>query len=81
MPIAATWPAGGPPLLWKQPIGEGWGSFAVADGVAFTLERRRDRELVAAYDVADGRELWTVDWRSRFAESADRDGPRTTPVW
>ena len=32
--LAATWPAGGPPRLWKQPIGEGHASFAVAGGVA-----------------------------------------------
>jgi outer membrane protein assembly factor BamB len=79
--VLDTWPAGGPPLLWKQPIGEGWSSFAVADGVAFTLERRRDRELVAAYDLESGRELWTASWPSRFEERADRDGPRSTPTW
>ncbi len=81
MAVVDDWPAEGPPLLWKQPIGEGWSSFAIADGVAFTLERRRDREMVAAYDLDDGRELWTASWRSRFTEAADRDGPRTTPAW
>ena len=81
MTLVETWPAEGPALLWKQPIGEGWSSFAVADGVAFTLERRRDREMAVAYDVDDGRELWSASWQSRFAEAADRDGPRTTPAW
>src|SRR5688572_8194432 len=81
MTLVDVWPAEGPALLWKQPIGEGWSSFTVADGVAFTLERRRDREMVVAYDIDDGRELWTAAWRSRFAEAADRDGPRTTPTW
>ncbi len=81
MAVIEEWPPDGPPLLWKQPIGEGWSSFAVADGAAFTLERRRDREVVAAYDLTDGRELWTASWQSRFAEQADRDGPRSTPVW
>jgi outer membrane protein assembly factor BamB len=80
-PLLDPWPPEGPPLLWKQPIGEGWSSFAVADGVAFTIERRRDLEVVAAYDVSDGRELWTASWRSRFEERADRDGPRSTPAW
>jgi outer membrane protein assembly factor BamB len=81
VPVSTDWPAEGPALLWKQPIGEGWSSFAVADGVAFTLEKRRKQELVAAYDVESGRELWTLAWPSRFAELADRDGPRATPVW
>ncbi|HUF84673.1 MAG TPA: PQQ-binding-like beta-propeller repeat protein, partial [Acidimicrobiia bacterium] len=81
MPVLAEWPDGGPPMLWKQPIGEGWASFAVADGVAFTIERRREEEVVAAYEVADGREVWTVAWPSTFAEAVDRDGPRATPAW
>jgi outer membrane protein assembly factor BamB len=81
MPVLDDWPPEGLPLLWKQPIGEGWSSFAIADGVAFTLERRRRKELVAAYELDSGRELWTVAWRSKFAEAPDRDGPRATPVW
>jgi outer membrane protein assembly factor BamB len=83
MAVVDDWPAEGPPLLWKQPIGEGWSSFAVADGVAFTIERRRDLEVVAAYDVDDGRELWTVSWRSRFSAhpAGGGDGPRATPSW
>jgi len=81
MPVVDDWPSAGLPLLWKQPIGQGWSSFAVADGVAYTLERRRAQEVVAAYDVASGRELWSESWKSSFSESADRDGPRATPVW
>jgi outer membrane protein assembly factor BamB len=81
MPVVDDWPAEGPPLLWKQPIGEGWSSFAIADGVAFTLERRHHHELIAAYDLADGRELWTASWSSRFNDRVDRNGPRATPVW
>ena len=80
-PVVEAWARFGLPLLWKQPIGEGWGSFAVADGVVFALERRRDREVAAAYQLESGRELWTAAWPSRFAEAADRDGPRSTPAW
>jgi outer membrane protein assembly factor BamB len=81
MAVVAEWPPAGLPLLWRQPVGEGWGSFAVADGVAFTIERRRDQEVVAAYRLDDGRELWTSSWDSSFSEAADRDGPRATPLW
>jgi hypothetical protein len=59
-PVAASWPAGGPRQLWKQPIGEGHASFVIARGGAFTIEPRRAREVVAAYDLKTGRELWTT---------------------
>ena len=66
--------------LWKQPVGGGYASFAVSGGLAFTIEQRRDREVVAAYDVATGRQKWVVDWAAHFSESMGGDGPRTTPV-
>jgi outer membrane protein assembly factor BamB len=80
-PIRTDWPAGGPPLLWKQPIGLGYASFVVAGGRAFTIEQRRDREVVAAYDVATGREAWTHGWPGEFVESMGGDGPRATPTY
>ncbi len=79
-PLAATWPAGGPRRLWTQPIGEGYASFVAARGIAYTIEQRRDREVVAAYDIATGRERWTVGWTTLFAEAMGGDGPRATPT-
>jgi len=81
VPIQTTWPAGGPRLLWKQPIGGGYASFVVAEGVAFTIEQRRRQEVVAAYDVETGRELWTQASDAEFIESMGGDGPRATPTW
>ena len=78
--IATSWPANGLPMLWKQPVGIGFASFVVADGRAFTIEQRRKQEVVAAYDVATGRELWTQAWDAEFSEE-NGDGPRATPTW
>ena len=58
-PIRTDWPADGLPRLWQQPVGGGYASFAAADGRLFTIEQRRDREVVAAYDAETGHELWT----------------------
>lgn len=80
-PVRTDWPAGGLTPLWKQPIGGGYASFAVADGRAFTIEQRRTQEVVAAYDVATGRELWTHAWDGDFKEWMGGDGPRATPAW
>jgi outer membrane protein assembly factor BamB len=79
--INTHWPSQGPPLLWRQPIGGGYASFVVADGHAFTIEQRRNQEVVVAYEVETGRELWTHAWEAEFHESMGGDGPRATPTW
>ena len=79
--LLTAWPPEGPKLLWKQPIGGGYASFAIARGRAFTIEQRGPQEVAAAYDVQTGRELWTNAWTATFAESMGGDGPRATPAW
>ena len=80
MEVSTTWPAQGPPLLWKEPVGIGYASFVIADKRAYTIEQRRGKETVAAYDVETGRELWTQGWSAQYNDSTG-DGPRATPTW
>jgi outer membrane protein assembly factor BamB len=80
-PILTAWPDDGLKPLWRQPSGGGYASFAVAEGRAFTIEQRREKEVVVAYDVQSGREVWTHDWPARFSEAMGGDGPRATPTW
>jgi len=80
-PILTSWPRQGLRRLWKQPVGGGYASFVVAGGRAFTIEQRRNQEVVAAYDVQSGRELWTNGWNANFQESMGGDGPRATPTY
>lgn len=79
--ILTVWPADGPPLLYKQPIGGGYSSFTVGGGLAYTLEQRGKEELVAAYEPRTGREVWTDRWSARFSEGMGGDGPRSTPAY
>ncbi len=78
--VTTSWPASGLPVLWKQPVGVGHASFVVADGKAYTIEQRRSQEVVAAYDINNGRELWTQKWNAEYTDSTG-DGPRATPTW
>src|SRR5688572_10058358 len=78
--VSTSWPASGLPVIWKQPVGLGHSSFAVADAKAYTIEQRRNQEVVAAYDLGTGRELWTAKWNAEFSDSTG-DGPRATPTW
>ena len=78
--LLKAWPKGGPPLAWQvKGAGEGYSSFAVAQGRVFTLGARGDTEYVLAFDAASGKRLWEVQHGRRF--SNDRgDGPRATPT-
>jgi outer membrane protein assembly factor BamB len=80
-PILTAWPAQGLTPLWKQPIGGGYASFSIAGGRAFTIEQRRQQEVVAAYELETGREIWTHGWDGAFTEWMGGDGPRATPSW
>jgi outer membrane protein assembly factor BamB len=80
-PINTEWPAAGLPRLWKQPIGGGYASFTVGEGRAYTIEQRRDKEAVTAYDIETGRELWAFLYPASFDEVLGGPGPRATPVY
>jgi hypothetical protein len=78
--LLQTWPAGGPPLAWQaKGAGEGYSSFAAADGRLITLGARGDREYVIAFDAASGKQLWATAHGRRFGNDRG-DGPRGTPT-
>ncbi len=83
-PIRTEWDGLTP--MWKKSIGGGRASFAIAHGRAFTIEQRGRDEVVAAYDVQTGKELWSNAWRERFNSKlmglwGGGEGPRATPMW
>lgn len=79
--ILTRWPAPGLRELWRNPCGGGYASFVVAEGLAFTIEQRRELEVIAAYALDTGREVWTYDYPARFEEWMGGDGPRATPTY
>jgi outer membrane protein assembly factor BamB len=58
------WPAGGPKVVWKTPAVDGFSSFAVAGGKAFTIVGREldggAQEVCVALSADTGKELWAV---------------------
>lgn len=79
--IRTNWTRDGLTPVWREPVGAGYASMVVARGRIFTIEQRGAREVVAAYDLATGRELWTTGWDAAFREMMGGDGPRATPTW
>ena len=79
-PIRLAWTGLTP--MWKKPVGGGRASFSIAGTWAFTIEQRDRNEVVAAYDVTTGRELWTNAWPERFSTLlGGGSGPRATPTY
>ena len=84
--ILQQWPAGGPRRLWKKPLPDGFGSFAVSQGRAYTSVKRRigaePQEVFVALNADTGEELWAtpVGVSAREGISGEGDGPRSTPA-
>lgn len=88
-----AWPQGGPRALWKAPTPNGFSSFAVGGGRAYTLIARPvegvQREVCIALDGETGHELWSAPigiakyqngGDDGVAENRGGDGPRSTPT-
>jgi outer membrane protein assembly factor BamB len=88
-----NWPASGPKVVWKVPVKNGFSSFTISGGKAFTQMNRdidgAPREVCVALDIATGKELWatpvgvgTYDGGgdSGTPDNKGGDGPRSTPT-
>jgi|CXWL01.1.fsa_nt_gi outer membrane protein assembly factor BamB len=77
--LAGSWPAGGPAVLWRVPVGEGYSGMAVADGRLFTAYASGADEVLVAHDAATGKELWRLRL-DRVWTDGQGNGPRSTPT-
>jgi outer membrane protein assembly factor BamB len=78
--LARDWDKRPPRQLWRQPVGAGWGAFAVVNGYAVTQEQRGDDECVVCYRLADGATVWVHRDPVHFQASMGGPGPRATPT-
>lgn len=79
-PLSRDWKAHPPKLVWKQPCGAGWASFAILGDALVTIEQRHDKEAVVCYEAATGREAWVHAYPTEFRETMGGIGPRATPT-
>ncbi len=78
--LTRDWTQHPPQRLWRQSIGAGWSSFAVAGNFAITQEQRGEIEMVVAYDLKSGRVHWSHGDNTGFTSPITGDGPRATPT-
>ncbi|HYN22050.1 MAG TPA: PQQ-binding-like beta-propeller repeat protein [Thermoanaerobaculia bacterium] len=77
--LLKSWPAGGPKVLWKIPMGEGFSHLTVAKGRLFTLYGQGAHDFAAAYHAGTGRPLWRVPLGRKYTDGQG-NGPRSTPT-
>ena len=76
-----SWPKGGPRLLWKaQDLGEGFSAPAIAGDRLYIQGQQGGQELVMAYDVHTGKQLWKTPAGKPYSEAEHGNGPRGTPT-
>lgn len=78
--LDGDWQTNPPQELWRQPVGDGWGGFAVAGDYAITQEQRGDKECIVAYHLQTGDRLWIHTDAARFESNYGGLGPRATPA-
>lgn len=78
-PLMDEWPETGPRELYRRPIGAGYAGFVIDKGISYTIEQRGPQEVISAYVLATGEELWTHAYTASFEERMGGDGPRATP--
>ncbi|MEQ9408419.1 MAG: PQQ-binding-like beta-propeller repeat protein [Fuerstiella sp.] len=74
-----SFPASGPPVVWRTPLGVGMSSISVVGNNVYTMYQDAQHQYVVALDARSGEKLW----QTRVAESyrnAMGNGPRATPT-
>ena len=80
--LVTDWSSEKPEELWRIAVGAGWGSFAVAQGIAVTLEQAADEasETAIGLDLLTGKTLWEIKLDGSHSHPVGGAGPRTTPL-
>ena len=78
--LIGTWPASGPKIAWRTPLGVSMSGVAVAKDAAFTMFQDETSQFVVCLNASDGKERWRTSVAPMF-ENAMGHGPRATPTF
>jgi outer membrane protein assembly factor BamB len=79
--LAGAWGPGGPRVVWRTRVGEGFASPVVAGDRVILFHRAGNEEAVEALDAATGESLWRYAYPTAYRDDFGFDeGPRAAPV-
>ncbi len=77
--LARSWPAEGPKVLWRLPLGPGYGGAAIREGKVYLMDRvDRQKDVLRCLDLQTGKEDWNFSYEA--PGPIDHDGSRSTPA-
>src|SRR5713226_3458165 len=65
-----SWPAKGPKIVWRRPLGEGYSSILVENGALYSMYRTGETETAIAADANTGKTIWEYSYRAPFRSDA-----------
>ncbi len=78
--LLATFPKGGPTIVWKRDVGEGFSGPVIAGERLILFHRVGDEEVVECLNAGTGKELWKFAYPTSYSDALNKgDGPRSTP--
>ena len=78
--LLKEWHDGGPQVLWRVSLGEGFSGISVVGGRVYTMFSKGDDEFVVCLNASNGEEIWRFRSDSNYIESMGGNGPRATPT-
>ncbi|MEA3367460.1 MAG: PQQ-binding-like beta-propeller repeat protein [Planctomycetota bacterium] len=79
-PLARSWPAGGPPVLWTVKMGLGYAAPAVSGGRVYLLDydKSKQADALRCLSLDDGKEIWRRWYK--IPVDSDHGMSRTVPA-
>ena len=78
--LMQSWPATGPVVQWRVPLGKGFSGISIADGRIYTMYAAASDEYAICLDAQTGEKIWRHRTGPYYKESQGGDGPRSTPT-
>jgi outer membrane protein assembly factor BamB len=80
-PLSESWGQGGPKVVWRKQVGQGFAGPAVVGNRVLLFHRVGNEEVLESLDAATGNGVWRYAYPSRYRDDFGFDeGPRAVPV-
>lgn len=78
--LADKWSPGGPPVLWRRSLGQGYSSFVANRDRVLTQYQTLAGQYLLCLDSVSGSTLWSYRYDDAFESTGMYPGPRSTPT-